>query len=200
MIFLPVAFVALAAAGTFYSLLGDRQRSDSSDADARLNAFQTQEKLRFERLMQKSCFLGTHAAQLAETPKMPENVDLQRAISLSTLRLSCLAEGSARLGPKAATALWAVYLKSPTETLAQSLTQTICPKIKLHSERFRKAARSTNTLRRTRETVLSLNLRELRVSRCSAASIPASLLDRFAPAILDRWAPWRFSSVGRAVD
>jgi hypothetical protein len=185
-IFLPVIFVLLGAANTLYSHLSERQLSDSIQMDKRLNEFQLKEQIRRNRLNAETCALQPALSLHISKAERPENVDIQRAFSMATLRVACLGEATVRLGPQMAGTLWALYLQAPSETAGRALTQTLCPKTKLSSESLRASVRAATPLRSLREASQWLQIEEHALTICRKPSIPVTLLDRLVPAILDR--------------
>ncbi|NBO37570.1 hypothetical protein EBU99_03200 [bacterium] len=66
-----------------------------------------------------------------------ERFEKQHLLSLSTQRALCLTEGSARLTPGAATALWAAYMATTQPSARRAVSYSLCPAISRTGERAR---------------------------------------------------------------
>jgi hypothetical protein len=163
---LPLVFILIPAAESLYTLLSSRIVAESSRMEIRQNDFRNREDVRLNTLRRFSCEPLAAAYQPAGDTKIPENVEAQRTLTMAALRFSCLAEGTSRLGPKAATVLWALYLEAPSEKVGQSLTLTLCPKTKLSSERVRLSIRTTFALREAGAAIIKSKLAKLRAEAC----------------------------------
>ncbi|MEY3901092.1 MAG: hypothetical protein RL189_398 [Pseudomonadota bacterium] len=79
--------------------------------------------------------------------RWPEEVDKQRGLSLSLLRMGCLGEGTAKLGPKVALPLWSVHVAAPNEAVARATAQTLCPGVVAVSEKLRVSVSTAHKVR-----------------------------------------------------
>ncbi|NBX17115.1 MAG: hypothetical protein EBR09_07095 [Proteobacteria bacterium] len=183
---LPLIFILIPAAESLYTLLSSRIVAESSRMENRQSDFRNREEERMITLRSYSCEPLAASYQPAGITELPENVEAQRALTMAALRFSCLAEGTSRLGPKAAAVLWALYLEAPSEKVGQSLSLTLCPKTKLSSERVRLSIRTTFALREAGALLIRAKLAKLRADACRNPSISLPMLDRFDRAILDR--------------
>ncbi len=185
-IVMPLCLMLLVAPLTFKTLMGDRLVSDHVRLEIRLADSQTKEKGLLNQLKNKSCSTRARGHNLLPTTRWPENVDSQSALSKGFVRVGCLGEATARLGPKVALPLWTLFLQAPTEPVAKAASQTLCPRIKGLSEKTRAGVLATHRLRQPYTARYLINLNEQSALNCSVHSISARLLDRFVPAILDR--------------
>ncbi|MEN9809290.1 MAG: hypothetical protein RLZZ488_857 [Pseudomonadota bacterium] len=149
-VILPVGFILLAAPLHFWKTMEQRVGDDTRRLDENLAQFAKKESVFLNNLRSQACLrqAGTGAKSTA-TPstRWPEEVDKQRALSLSLLRVSCLGEGTAKHGPKVALPLWSVHIAAPSEAAARATAQTLCPGVVAVSEKLRASVASAHKVR-----------------------------------------------------
>lgn len=137
-IIFPVAAILLGAPAGYRLNFIERLKSESESFDAKLHSFaQKPEKTDLKPSSFNNCLSNPGAVLSFNNTHLPEIIEHQRALSLATQRVACLAEATGRLGPKVALPLWGLHIGAPTEKLARATAETLCPRITRVSERLR---------------------------------------------------------------
>lgn len=198
---LPVGFILLGAPLHFWQTMERRVVDDTRRLDETLARFAKEERVFLGSLRSQAC-LRPARSESAGNPstRWPEEVDKQRALSLSLLRMSCLGEGTAKHGPKVALPLWSAHLAAPNEAVARATAQTLCPQVVAISERLRTSVSSAHKVRLLADATSAAQVLRQTTQFCLSGLKSARPLDSLFAGILDPSPRWRFSSVGRAVD
>ncbi|NBW81159.1 hypothetical protein EBR21_05335, partial [bacterium] len=195
-VFLPLLLALLSTPVWFKNLLSQHLQAESKALDDQLQHFWGALQLENSRLKAARCLEPVLPAALIDAAPWPEEVDQQRATSLAGLRGSCLAEATAKLGPKVALPLWGLHLGAPSEAIAKSTAGMLCPKTKSWSERLRSQVIAGQRLLRIAEQTKAENISIFLKTKCTGGVNSLPPLDRLFSPILGPTPRWRFSSVG----
>lgn len=183
---LPVGFILLGAPLHFWQTMERRVVDDTLRLDERLGKFAKDERVFLEGLRSRAC-LSQAPNAFAGTPttRWPEEVDKQRALSISLLRMSCLGEGTAKHGPKVALPIWAAHLAAPNEAVARATAQTLCPQVVGVSERLRSSVASGHKVRLLADAKPAAQVLRQTTQFCLSGLKSARPLDSLFTGILD---------------